>query len=255
MWEEYQDLKGFDPTRMNDPIYVQLVKDMRQIKDNEMEVNRSMAHQQPKPQVQQQQQQVSNKQAQNTADFTMSDFIEQEKYDTSSQISKQFNKDTTGQSIPINSMWVNKALIKKYLSSKMEFKIKEKGSERFRSYRYHAIGDEELEKLRQMAEDLRVFYQLMAMEGNTMEIKDGKTIPVLRRNGKNFIQISKLETEYRRELAEMCLGISNEDFAQLEQWSNSEYTIMDIWGLNDILDSILERAALGTSYFRIASKT
>ena len=102
---------------------------------------------------------------------------------------------------------------------------------------------------------MRGFYTLMQLEGNTYEDIEGKERPMLLRNGKKYRQVSKLENDYKKKLAKMVLNISEEDYPKLEQFSDPDLTVMDIWGLKDILDSILERAVSGASYFRIASKT
>lgn len=261
MYEEYADLEGFDPNKMNDPKYVELVKEARQIKDNADEVKRSQSMQGVSNQVAIQETKQEEKKPEpkpiiedikpKSNDFLQSDFIEQEKYNANSQISKMLDSDQ--KSKPINSMWISKGQFKKYISAKSVFKIKEKDIERYRTYRYHAIGDTEIERLRQMAEDLRLFYNLMQVEQTYFEDREGIKKAVLRRNGKYYNQFSKLETDYRKELAKMCLGIDEKEFSELEMFSDPDYTVHDIWGLADILDGILERAVAGSSYFRIAS--
>lgn len=92
----------------------------------------------------------------------------------------------------------------------------------------------------------------MLLEKNTKEDIEGKEQPVLIRNGQYYFKMSELEQDYRKLIADICLGISPDDYDILEQWSDPEYTVYDIWGINDILDGIMERAINGTSYFRIA---
>lgn len=264
--EEFEDLPDFDPVMYeNDPNYRELCKQARQIKDNDDEVKKANPVSQAIEQNRSEEIQLgSNVQAQNnsktitesiqaTNDFKQIDFIEQEKYNSNSPIAKLANE--IGISKPINSIWVSKGSVKRYLSAKVVFKIKQKGENRFIEYRYRAIGDEEIEILKSMAEDINLFYQLLALEDNRKEDEDGNKRLVLRRNGKEYNQRSKMEMDYRRHIAFMCLGITHEDFKKLEQFSDPDYTIYDIWGISDILDGILERSVSGSSYFRIASKT
>ena len=298
MYEEYEDLPNFDPNRMNDPNYVELVKQARMIKDNEDELrkagqlieqkdalnkvpkepepnkitivdgndNAALINKTPEPEFvipkhplpeERKPSAPIHDQKEHGSDFKMQDFIEQEKYDANSQIYKKLNAQDkqTGVSTPIESMWISKGQVKKYLASKNVFKIKEKEENRYRAYRFQAIGEDEIELLQKMGEDLRLFYNLMALEGYTAEDKQGKERLALRRYGKDYFQMTKLQLDYRKKVAEMCLGISNLDFSELEMFSDPDFSVLDIWGLNDIIDSILERAVSGASYFRIASKT
>ena len=290
MYEEYADLPNFDPSRMDDPNYRLMVEQARQIKDNEDALKKSgqtieqkdalrfkQEQQKAEPEPEPAKMTVIDKtaeqltplleerkpsapihdQKESGSDFKMQDFIDQEKYDANSPIYKNLNAQSnkTGVSTPIESMWINKGQVKKYLASKNSFKIKEKGENRYRAYRFKGIGETELEQLQKMGEDLRLFYNLMALEGYITEDREGKERLALRRNGKDYFQMSKLQLDYRKKVAEMCLGISNQDFAELEMLSDPDFTVHDIWGLYDILDTILERAVSGSSYFRIASKT
>jgi hypothetical protein len=291
MYEEFMDLPGFDPTKMIHPQYRMLVEQARQIKDNYDELykkgetleqkTRKIKEKNKNYEKQDNQENVTivdgkdnanqlvaksnpaqklihdeKPKIQDSNDFTMGDFVEQERYDANSPIYKQLNEPITeGESKPINSVWISKGQLKKYLSSKIYFKIKERGQNRIRTYRYQAIGEDEIEELRQMSEDIRGFYTLMNIEGNTYEDREGNEKPALLRNGKMYRQLSKLENDYRKKLAKMVLNISATDYPKLEQFSDPDLTVNDIWGLKDILDSILERAVSGASYFRIASKT
>jgi hypothetical protein len=294
MYEEYMDLPNFDPVRFaNDPSYAELVKQARLIKDNEDALKkagqtieqkdaaiaaRSTPKESPKITVvdgnanaelvpksefkptiideAKPSNVVTENITKNVNDFKMTDFIEQEKYNANSPIYKKLNSEQkqTGVSIPIESIWIDKGQVKKYLASKNVFKIKEKGENRYRVYRYTAVGDEEIEQLRLMGEDLRSFYQLMALEGNMIEDDNENKTLALHRNGKDYLQPSKLESDYDRKLAQLVLGISKEDFRELEMFSDPDFTVLDIWGLKDVLNSIIERAVSGASYFLIASK-
>lgn len=270
--EQFEDLPDFDPVRYaNDEQYRILVDQARMIKDNEDEVKRSNPVSDAIEQNRSEEiQMTGNKQAQiqeeikpsshitenitqSGQDFKQTDFIEQEKYNSNSPIAKQAND--LGISKPINSMWVSKGQVKRYLSAKVVFKIKEKNENRYRAYRYRGIGDDEIEILKQMAEDINLFYQLLALENNRDEDEDGNKRLVLLRNGKKYNQKSKMEMDYRRHIAFMCLGINHAEYKQLEQFSDPDFTVYDIWGINDIVDGILERSISGSSYFRIASKT
>lgn len=267
--EEFEDLPNFDPVAYaEDPNYRELVRQARQIKDNEKEINpvSNAIEQNRSEEIQLSSNVQAQKQSdpdpnsktitesiQATNDFKQIDFIEQEKYNSNSPIAKLAND--IGISKPINSIWVSKGSIKRYLSAKVVFKIKEKNENRYIEYRYRGIGDDEIEILKQMAEDIGLFYQLLALENNRNEDSDGNNRLVLRRNGKDYNQKAKMEMDYRRHIAFMCLGITNDDYKKLEQFSDPDYTIYDIWGINDIIDGILERSVMGSSYFRIASKT
>ena len=129
--EEFEDLPNFNPEAYaNDPNYRELVKQARQIKDNESEVKKSNPvsnaieqNRSEEIQIQAQKQPITeNITAGN--DFKQIDFIEQEKYNSNSPIAKQAND--VGISKPINSIWVSKGQVKRYLSAKVVFKIKEK---------------------------------------------------------------------------------------------------------------------------------
>jgi hypothetical protein len=254
VYEEYADLEGFDPKRMNDPQYVAMVKEARQIKDNELEVKRSQVLEKTK-----QEQAQARLQAQapkpvlvdrNTNDFTMSDFQTQERYDSNSPLAKQ-ESDTSG-SKPISGIWMSKGQIKKYIAGKMIFKIKELGQNRYRTYRYQSLGNVEVERLKQMSEDLTNFYRLMIIEDQYTE-ELGVRRRALFRNGKYYTMIGELESDFRKEIALLTLGINYSEFDELEMLSDPDFTTKDIWGLGDIIDGLLDKAINGNSFFLTAS--
>lgn len=287
VYEEYKDLEGFDPTKMDDPIYAELVKQARQIKDNAIEIMTKGKPIQPnqeeieilrkaeeikarsgnisKPLNQQEAQKMKperetineiiyGKPAVTPTDLSVSEFINQEKLDQNSEIYKMSQQNIQlGQSQQINSMWMNKGQLKKYFSGKIYFNIKERNKDSFKKFRFQSVGSSDLERIREMSEDVSTFYQRMRLEQNFYEDRDGNKKLALLRNGNYYTSLAKLEMEYRKEIALICLGIDDVVFDTLEMLSDPEYTVKDIWGVYDVIDGILEKVTTGASYFRTAS--
>ena len=258
-----EELGNYDPEMMRDPAYRKMVEEAKALMSNARQVIRSNEN---KPQTQAPtptpEQTPTTKEGQvvlsepqklnQPIDFNLSDFQNMMRLDNNSTISKMQNIPTGGNK-PIGSIWMGKDEMKKYFACKNIFKVKIVNQVRYNTYRFHSINSEQQQILFRMVEDIRNFYPLMVTEG--AEIDEGRDKPtkVLVRDGKNYRHISEIMVDYRKEIAFMCLGIEYEDFERLEMFSDPNYTILDIWGINDILDGILERALSGTSYFLIPS--
>lgn len=255
---DYSALGNFDPNMMRDPQYKYAVNQALQIQENAKDVLRSegiKSQMQPeqKPQPENQHTIINTKSPNdNPSDFKMSDFTNVQKYEADSAIAKMQNPQV-GTVQSVGSIWMSKEDMKKYFATKNIFKIKIRNEQNCKIYRFRSIGSEEQEKLYRMSNDLANFYPLMLAEENTIEgMDDDKPVKVLSRDGKNYKHVSELMTDYRREISLMCLGIDYDEYEKLEQFSDPEYTVQDIWGINDIITGILDRALQGTSYFRIA---
>lgn len=186
-----------------------------------------------------------------TTDFTFKDLVNVEKYDPNSPITKSLTND---KNVVINGMWTDRAVLKKYWASKKHIKIKVANENRFNTYTFRSVNEEQLKTLQQMAEDINNFYALIDFEKRTWEDIDGVRRQALFRNNRYYNQVSDLQSDYRKALAFTCLGIPEEEYNTLEQFSDPDYTKDDIWGIYDLIDGIYERAVRGGSYFLIAFK-
>lgn len=262
--EELKKIENFDLERYrNDAAYRKYCEQARQIKANADEIKRSQQKtvnntygdiaNNPKftKVVEQQTVQQSKKPAESSADFSFSDFASVQEYDNNSPITKALTRD---KNVPINSLWADRAQLKKYWATKKYIKIKIANEDRYNEYTFRSINDEQLKQLQQMAEDINNFYGLIALEKNQFEDIDGIKKPALLRNGRYYNKISDLQSDFRKAIGFICLGISEDEFNSLEQFSDPDYTINDIWGIYDLIDGIYERAIRGGTYFRIAFK-
>ncbi|HTH23127.1 MAG TPA: hypothetical protein VL854_12990 [Nitrososphaeraceae archaeon] len=256
---DYSALGNFDPNMMRDQKYKEVVNAALQMKQNAEEVLRSQPKiaqpVQPQPENKQDNKSVILTEKlpnDNPSDFKMSDFTNVQKYDPNSPVSKMQNPQV-GTVQSVGSIWMSKEDMKKYFATKNIFKIKILNEQNYKTYRFRSIGSEQQEKLYRMSNDLANFYPLMLAEENEIEgMDDDKPTKVLLRDGKHYKHVSELMTDYRREIAFMCLGIEYDEFDKLEQFSDPEYTVQDVWGINDVITGLLERSLQGTSYFRIA---
>ena len=254
-----EELGNYDPEMMRDPAYRKLVEDSKQIMGNARSVIRANENKPPEqkpeqPPTKEGQVVLSEPQKLNQPiDFNLSDFNNVMRLDNNSTISKMQSVQTGGNK-PIGSIWMSKEEMKKYFACKNIFKVKILNEIRYNTYRFHSLGAEQQEILFRMVDDIRNFHPLLVTEGN--EIDEGKETPtrVLVRDGKNYKYLAELMIDYRKEIALMCLGVEYEEFDRLEMYSDPNYTILDIWGINDIIDGVLDRALTGTSYFLIPSE-
>jgi hypothetical protein len=262
--EELSKLENFDLELYNrDPNYRKIVDDARRIKANADEVLRDQGKtsvpqfedikQDPKftkvTEVLEPPKTIPKNEV--TTDFTFKDLVNIEKYDPNSPITKQL---TSNKNVIVNGMWTDRAVLKKYWATKKHIKIKIANEDRFNTYTFRSVNEEQLKELQQMAEDTNNFYGLVMFEkANYVNSKEEK-VPALFRNGRYYTKISELQSDYRKQLCFICLGIPEEEYETLEQFSDPEYTVNDIWGINDLIDGIYERAVKGGSYFLIAFK-
>lgn len=260
--DELKKIENFDLERYHkDPAYRKYADQARQIKANADEIQKTKEkskepydiNKDPKytKVVEQNQEQVIEHKPQVTSDFNFSDFANVQKYDANSSISKALTRD---RNVPVNSIWTDRAELKKYWATKKYIKIKIANEDRFNSYTFKSVNDEQLKQLQQMAEDINSFYGLISLEKNQFEDVDGQRKPALYRNGRYYYKISDLQSDFRKAIAFICLGIPEDEFNILEQFSDPDYTVNDIWGIYDIIDGIYERALKGGTYFRIAFK-